>query len=275
MALKELLAEKLTKEELNKLKKSFDIIGSVAIIEIPEELEPDEKVIAEAIMKTHPSVETVCKKLDERKGSYRLRKIKPILGKGTETVHTEYGCRFRLDVKKVYFSPRELTERQRIAGLVKPGETILVMFAGVGPYPIQIAKKSPDVKIYAVEINKKAYEYMNENVKLNKVQNLIETILGDVRDSCRHLYGKCDRVVMPLPLEGYKYLPIALKCIKPNGVIHFYSTGHESEPFKEAETILKKACEDMKIKCEILERTKVLPYAPRIWKICLDVKVKK
>lgn len=276
MNLKKLLSDKLQKGDLEILRRGFDIIGSIAIVEIPEKLKPYENLIASTIMKIHPNVKTVCKKLDERKGRCRLRKLEIIIGDETETFHIEYGCKFKLDVKKVYFSPRELTERQRIAGLVNPGETILIMFAGIGPYPIQIAKRNPKIKkIYAIEINKWAYEYMKQNVKLNKVDMLIETIFGDVKDKCKYLYEKCDRVIMPLPLEGYKYLPTAINCIKKEGIIHFYSTGYENDVFKEAETILKRNCENMKVYCEVIDRIKVLPYAPRIWKVCLDVKVKK
>jgi len=273
MKIKDVLKEVLSEEEIKNLRSSFDIVGNIAIIEVPEELENKEKIIAEALRKVHKNVKTICRRLDERKGKFRLRKIKKILGESTETVHTEFGCKFKLDVKKVYFSPRESTERKRIADLVNDGETILVMFAGVGPYAIIIGKHKNVKKIYCVEINKNACEYMKENVKLNKLEGKIETICGDVKDVCETFYGRCDRVIMPLPLEGYKYLPIALKCLKKNGFIHFYHTGHENELFKEAEIHVKKACMEAGKKFKIVNRKKVLPYAPRVWKICLDVKV--
>jgi tRNA (guanine37-N1)-methyltransferase len=43
MDLKESLKGKLTKKELESLKTSFDVIGDVAIIEIPDELKKKEK----------------------------------------------------------------------------------------------------------------------------------------------------------------------------------------------------------------------------------------
>lgn len=275
MDLKDVLKGKLEPEELDSLKTSFDIIGDVAIMEIPEELENREKIIAEGLMKVHKHVKTVCKKATERKGKERLRELKVIAGDGTETVHKEHGCRFKLNVKGVYFSPRESTERQRIAEQVKPDETVLVMFAGVGPYVIEIAKKQPEVnKVYGIEINERAYNYMKMNVKMNQVQTKVETILGDVKEMCEGIYEKCDRVVMPLPLDAYKYLDVALKCLgREGGIVHFYSTGPEEDLFGEAETVLKEKCEKNKKNVKVIDRVKVLPYAPGVWKVCIDAEI--
>ena len=251
---------------------SFDIIGSrekaVAIVEIPEEKEKKEIEIAKRIMKKHKNVKSVLKKTSERKGTFRLRELKLITGEeNTEVLHVESGCKFKLDPKKVYFSPREGTERLRISGMAKPEETILVMFAGVGPFPIIIAKKQPLIrKIIAVEINPEAYRYMVENVRLNKVAHKVIPLLGDVREECKDWYGKCDRVIMPLPHEAEDFLDIAIRCLKKKGVIHLYVIEREEKITERAKNIIKK----MKKKVEYRVR-KILPYAPRTNKYCLDI----
>ncbi|MEM7816081.1 MAG: class I SAM-dependent methyltransferase family protein, partial [Candidatus Aenigmatarchaeota archaeon] len=199
MSLKDELIGKIPKNRLSFLRTGFDIIGDVAVIEIPDELERQKMAIAKAVLMANRNVRTVCRKLGEREGRYRLREMEILLGKSTETVHREYGCAFKLDVRKVYFSPREGTERQRVAEQVKPKETVMVMFEGVGPYAIQIAKKQPKVKkVIAIEINPKAVEYMRENITLNKVSDRVEPVLGDVSRAAKRFYGTCDRVVMPL-----------------------------------------------------------------------------
>ncbi|MCX8175669.1 MAG: hypothetical protein N3E48_00350, partial [Candidatus Bathyarchaeota archaeon] len=153
------LRDILSPELLTLTPKSFDIIGSrekaVAIIEIPDELEPYKIVIAEKLMELHKNVKTVLRKASQRKNIFRIREYELLLGdQNTEVLHKEYGCLFKLDPQKVYFSPRELTERLRIAEKVNPGEDILVMFGGVCPYSIIIAKKQPTVKkILTVELN--------------------------------------------------------------------------------------------------------------------------
>jgi tRNA (guanine37-N1)-methyltransferase len=252
---------------------SFDIIGDVAVVEVPEGEKPKE--VAEAIKKKHPRVKTVLMKMGEREGVFRTRRFRKILGTDTETEHREHGCRFMLDVGKAYFSPREATERQRIAGMVKPGETVLVMFAGVGPFPVVIARKSPGVwKVYGIEINPDAFRYMVTNVRINKVGHRVVPVLGDVKKEAGKYHGRCDRVVMPLPKEGYKYLPEAFRCLKGSGgTIHFYSCGHGSGMFTASLDAVKRAAAGMNKKVRILDKRKVLPYGPGAWKVCIDFRV--
>jgi tRNA (guanine37-N1)-methyltransferase len=276
MSLKSELEGKIPEGKLAFLRTGFDIIGDVAVIEIPEELESKKLLIAKALAKTQPHIKTVARKLSEREGTFRLRELEVLVGKGTETEHRECGCSYRLDVAKVYFSPREATERQRISGQVKPRETVMVFFAGVGPYAIMIAKKQKPARVYAIEMNPDAVRYMRENVRLNKVQEKVEPVLGDVKKASKPFYGKCDRVVMPLPKEGYKFLGEAFACLKPRGgIIHFYSYNHEDDLFSEAEDIVRKAAKKSSRSMKILARRKVLPYGPRVFKVCLDIKVGK
>ena len=103
MNVKDILKDKLDEDQLEQLRTSFDQIGEIAIIEIPDELKSKEKMIAQAIMKVNKNIKTVCKKLGEREGDLRLREVKTIKGRKTETIHKEHGCLFKLDVKKDYF----------------------------------------------------------------------------------------------------------------------------------------------------------------------------
>ena len=249
---------------------SFDIIGSkekaVAIVEIPEG--KDEVEIAEEIMRKHKNVKSVLKKASARKGTFRTRKLELIKGeKNTEVLHIESGCKFKLDPRKVYFSPREGTERLRIASTVKPHETILVMFAGVGPYPIIITKKNPSInKVIAIELNPHAYRYMIENIRINKLSEKIIPILGDVREKCRDWFNKCDRVVMPLPHEAEKFLNIGVKCLKRKGFIHLYFIEKEEKVDEKVKELISRIKRKVSYKVR-----KVLPYAPRVNKYCLDL----
>jgi len=276
MNLKRELEGKVPKGKMGFLRTGFDIIGNVAVIEIPQELESKKLLIAKALMKVHPSVNTVCRKMSEREGKFRLRKLEVLAGKRTETEHRECGCVYRMDVSKVYFSPREGTERERIASQVKAGETVMVFFAGVGPYAIMTAKKRKPSKVYAIEINPDAVKYMKENVRINGVQEKVEPVLGDVKRLAKNFYGKCDRVIMPLPKEGYRFLPEAFACLKnKGGIIHFYHYAHEEELFQEAEGLVRRAAQKAGRGVKILKRKKVLPYGPRVFKVCLDIKVGK
>jgi tRNA (guanine37-N1)-methyltransferase len=267
--------------EIEKIKEkrpgSFDVIGHIAIVEIPPNLEDKKELVAQVIMSLNKHIRTVLEKVSERKGIFRVREYNFLAGeKNFETIHKEYGCIFKLDPTKVYFSPRELTERQRIASMVKEGETVMVMFAGIAPYAIQIAKKQPKVKeVIAVELNPDAVKYARENIILNKVEDKVKVIEGDVKEKCVEFYGKCDRVIMPLPLGGEEFLDVAVNCLKEKGFIHFYNWGKEPNIFENAEKIVKEKMEKINVKYEIIGKRKVLPYAPRKWKVCLDVYVEK
>jgi tRNA (guanine37-N1)-methyltransferase len=250
---------------------SFDIIGSkekaIAIIEIRDDV--DEKQAAEEIMKKHKNIATVLKKTSERKGVMRKREYEFILGdKNTEVIHRESGCRFKLDITKTYFSNREVTERQRIADMVKPGENVLVMFGGIGPFAIVIAKRQKEVeKVVSIEINPKAHEYAKENVKLNKLEGKVIPILGDVNKKCNEFFYEMDRVIMPLPHEAINYLNLAKRCLKEKGgVIDLYIIEDEDKIEERAKKIAEK------IDAKSYKTKKVLPYSPGSNKYCIDIK---
>ncbi|MEM5879229.1 MAG: class I SAM-dependent methyltransferase family protein [Candidatus Aenigmatarchaeota archaeon] len=251
---------------------SFDIIGSkekaVAIVEIKES--EDEKKIAEEIMKKHKNVKSVLKKVSARKGELRLREYELIAGdENTEVVHKEYGYSLKLDPQKVYFSPREAEERQRIAEQAKPGERILVMFSGIAPIAIAIAKKQPEVdKIYCIEKNEEAHKYAEENVRRNKLSHKIFLIHGDAEEEAKKLGIKFDRIVMPLPFGAKSFLDVAFSCLKDRGIIHFYSVEEEGnlKALSEIEATAKKYGKKIKV----LNVKKVSEYAPRKWKVCID-----
>lgn len=279
-SLKEALANKLTAAELDSLVSSFDIIGSIAIIEIPDSLKKCEKEIAKAVMAVHHSVKTVAKKLSAMEGVFRVRKLKIIAGKKTlETEYHENGARMLLDVGKVYFSPRLATERKRIAEQVKPNEKVLVMFAGVGPFALVIAKKQPSAKIAAVELNPAAVKYMQKNIVLNKAAN-VAAIREDVRHFAKKLRGWAggrkgfaDRIAMPLPHSADRFLDCAFECAKKGCVVHFYSIAHEGNPFAEAEEKVKEEAKKAGRKVAILNRHIVRPYAPHVVQAVLDFRV--
>ncbi len=271
MNLKEALKNSLNEEELRVLRKGFEIIGDVAIIEIPEVLEHRKQIIVDAILKAHKHLKTVLRKRGEVSGIYRIASYEILHGIETETTAKEFGCRYRLDPTKVYYSSKLSNERDRIAHLAEDGETILVMFAGVGPYAILLAKRK-DVDVTGVEINPVACEYFRENVRLNKVENRVRVICGDVRDIVPGLNRKFDRVVMPSPFIAEEYVDLLPYVVKKGSTVHYYTIAGEEE--KEAlpvriENEFKK--HGMVAKTTFLRR--VGSYAPRVNRYVLDIKI--
>ena len=269
--LKESLKNKLTEKQLKLLPSSFDIVGDIIIFaDFPKELKGKEKLIGEALLKLHPNIKVVCKKIKKYSGKYRTPKLKVIAGeKRKETEYKENNARLKLDVEKCYFSPRLANERLRIAKLVKKNESILVMFSGVGVYPLVIAKNSRPKIVYGIEINPAAHKYALENVKLNKVDN-VKLLKGDVKNIVPKLKKKFDRILMPLPRGGENFLKLALKAAKKNTIVHFYDFLNEKE-LDLAKEKIDKACGKRKHK--ILSLVRCGQFGPRIYRVCVDFRI--
>ncbi len=273
--LKEYLKGKLNEKELNLVRRGFDLVGDIAQLEIPPELEPKEKVIADAIMKLHKNVKVVVKKIGPTSGEERIRHVKVIAGENrTETVHIENGVRLKVDLNKVYFSPRLSTEHLRVTEQIKKDEIVFDLFAGVGPYTIPAAKKAK--KVVTIDINKHAIKYLKENAKLNKVEDKIDAYVGDCRKVVKkHRWKqKADRVIMNLPMRAWEFLDVAFYLAKPNSVVHCYFFLPEEELYKGAIKKIKEAEKKYRRKTRILRKRKCGQFATRIWRVAVDFKIK-
>jgi len=231
----ELLEDKLPPHVLASMPKSLDIVGHVAIVEITSELEPYKALIGQAILAVNRNVRTVLAKASPISTQYRLREFEILVGEDcTETLHNENGCRYLLDVRKVYFSPRLGYEHDRVSRLVNESETVIDMFTGVGPFSILIAKRRSLVKVYAIDVNPDAIRYLEENVRLNRVTGKVIPLLGDCRNIIRmKLRGVADRVIMNLPAQSLEFVDLTCEAIKPiGGIMHLYTFSDEPAPFE-------------------------------------------
>jgi tRNA (guanine37-N1)-methyltransferase len=251
---------------------SYDVIGDIAILEIPSGFENYQSEISEILLKSKGNIKAVFKKQSALEGAERIRKLKWLWGENrTKTVHREHGCQFKLDIAKVFFSPRLSYERQRIKEQVKKGETIVDMFAGVGPYSIEIAKQR-DVTVLGYDINETAIEYFKENIRINKVADRVEADLGD----CRKLVPKgwADRCIMNLPKNGREFFRTALNILKSDGgIIHYYGISPRENPYEEAKQYILKEAQEIGRRAEIIGKRVVRSYSPSEVHIALDVKV--
>lgn len=269
--LKYYLKNKLPRKELKLLPSSFDAVGDILIFsEFPKELIKKEKLVGQTILENYHHIKTILKKTKKYSGKFRTAKLKVIAGENRkETICKENDVLLKLDVEKVYFSPRMSSERKRIANLTKPNESVLVMFSGAAPYPLVIVKNTRCKEVYGIEINPIAHRYALENIKKNKLENKIKLFLGDVRKVLPKLKKKFDRILMPLPKGGENFLDLALKYVKSKGIIHFYDFLHEDEFYKAEDKVLA-ACKKSKKKCKIIKAVKCGQYSPRFYRVCID-----
>jgi tRNA (guanine37-N1)-methyltransferase len=273
--LKENLSLKLSKEEMDFVKTAHDIIGNIAILEIPKDLERHEQLIAETLLKTNKNIKTVLKKAAIHEGTFRTQKMEYLAGiKTKETLYKENNAVMKLDVEKVYFSIRLGNERKRIMKTIKSGEEILVMFSGAAPYPVVLSKNTKAKSILGIEINPEGHKYGLENMKLNKCRN-VGLICGDVHDVAPSLQKEgrmFDRIIMPLPKTADEFLNDALSLSKKGTIIHFYDFLDEKN-FDEAKMKIDSACKKKNIKYKILDLVRCGQHAPHVFRICVDFQI--
>ena len=267
----EILEDELTPEEIENLKTSFDTIGDIVILEIPDELQDKKQLIGDAAYK-FTKRKAIYMKKSAIKGTIRVRDLEFLSGVDDSlTIHKEHGVRLKLDVREVYFSPRLATERKRVMESVKDGEKILDMFCGIGPFPIVIARNK-DVDITAVDINEAAIKYLDENIKLNKLKGNIESHCGDVREVSKGFKTKFDRIIMNLPGLAYSFLDVAIDLIEDDGIINYYEF---SDSYEQGIKRLNEAASGAGKKVEILNTRKVKSISPDEWHVSIDAKIKK
>lgn len=284
IGLKTFTANALTEDEIAIARSfahsSYDLVGDIAIIRDPENMQKHNQIIADAIMESHNSVKSVWRQASPVSGILRLRKLDWVAGeKRVETVYREHGCVFKVDLASCYFSPRLSYERIRVARQVKPGEIIINMFAGVGCYSILIAKHSEADRIYSIDINPKSLEYMGENIKLNKVDGKVIPIQGDAKQVIQtSLHSIADRVLMPLPELAYEYLDYALIALKSTGGwIHYYDFTHAGKtetPMSKIEEKIRRKLESLGITHQICFSRIVRPTGPNWYQVVVDILVK-
>ncbi len=224
--LRDALRGRMPAELLEKVPRSLDVIGDISVVELPEELKAFSSEIGQGILNVNPQVRLVLQKCSDTSGTFRTRKFEVIAGRGgTETVYQEFSCRYHLDVSTVYFNPRLSHERMRVARQVNRGESVVDMFAGVGPYSILIANLQRHSTVYSVDINPEAIKYLKENAFINQVADRVIPMFGDVRELDQEgLQGVADRIIMNYPSGAMNYMHAACNILSASGgVIHFYA----------------------------------------------------
>ena len=253
---------------------SYDVLGSVAVVRFPLDFKKTEKKkFAEKLLKEHKAIKTVLEKQGKIKG--RLRKIQTnyLAGEKTkEVLYRENNCVFRFHIDKTYFSPRLSNERKEIAKQIKKGDEVLVMFAGVAPLPIVIAKNSKAKKVVSNEINREANKYAKLNIELNKVKDRVELLPGDIKRVAEKLNKKFDVIAMPRPQLKETFLKQAFKLSKKATRIFYYDFCAVTEKDSIVEKIKQEAKENKK-KIKILQVKSAGEIAPYKIRLRVDFRV--
>ena len=214
---------KLSDEEIEILPRAYDLIGDIAVLEIPEELIDYRHVIGLEFLKLHPNFVTVLGKTSAITGTLRIRDYELLAGVNkTDTVHVEYGIRIAVDLAKAYFSPRLLEEHHRIAEQVVDDERVVDMFSGVGPFSLHITKQTNAI-VVAVDINPDATALLKKSISFNRLEGTIVPITSDIREYVRSIDPRSiDRIIMNHPSGAFDFINEACHILRSGGIMHYY-----------------------------------------------------
>ena len=266
----------LSPTELHSVSTGMDIVGDIAVIKIPKSAESKSKTIGEKVLQDIKNVNTVLDQKTPVSGEFRTRELQLLAGEDkTVTIHKESGCLFKLDLATTYFSPRLSYERIRIASQVSEGEVVVNMFGGAAPFSIIIAKKQPHCQIFNIDINPNAHRWAEENIKINKVGDQVQSILGNAKEVIEtSLIGVADRVLMPLPETSLEYLDATLQTLKHNqGIFHFYINIHldkDEDGIEKTMNLLKKR---LNVDIKMISGRIVREVGPRWSQVVVDIKI--
>jgi len=260
----------------NSLTTGYDILGNIVIVKFDRNTKINQKKKwAFAFLKERKQVRTVLEKSSKFSGRLRTNKTKFIFGENTkEAVYKENGCIFRFNTDSCYFSPRLSTERKEIASLIKKDERVLVLFAGVAPFGIVIAKYSQANKVVCIELGRECCRYALENVKRNKLSN-VEIIQGDVKKILPKLTKKkekFDKIVMARPNLNDSFLNVSFPLIKKGGIIYYYGF-YQRDDLNKLKTMLIEEASLAKKKIKILNIKEAGNIGIRKFRYRADIKV--
>jgi tRNA (guanine37-N1)-methyltransferase len=274
--LKKALEDVLSEKESNELISAFDQIGEIIIVRIPDSLLSKKKIIGKALLDDVKIVRSVFYQASAVSGDFRTRDLEILAGEdNTETEYKEFGCRFTVDVKNAFFSPRLSTERDRIANLIQNGEVMTNMFAGIGMFSIMAAKKKK-CTVYSLDINPVASKLCETNIGLNKLAGNIISINGDASEIIKEqLMNKSDRTLMLLPERSDEFLESAIDTTKDGGIIHYYSHIHADKKTEAGKLSEEHYLKVTPVKSEILHSKIVRAVGPRYYQTVVDVKISK
>jgi tRNA (guanine37-N1)-methyltransferase len=204
--LKKTLESVLSTKESDELISAFDQIGHIIIIRIPDSLTSKKKLIGETLLDQVKSAKSIFYQSSSVDGEFRTRDLEILAGEDkTETEYKESGCRFFVDVRNVFFSPRLSSERTRIAEFVNDGEVMVNMFGGVGIFSI-IAAKMKKCTVFNIDINPFATKLCKKNIAINRLVGNVISIHGDASQVINsQLENKSDRTLMLLPEKSDRF----------------------------------------------------------------------
>lgn len=250
--------------EIKRAPSSWAVLGTVILAEFEDC--PCEAEVGEALLELHGGADTVLAR-EGISGEHREPSVRVVAGAGdTETVHTEHGTEYAMDLAQVMFSPGNKAERARMGDIVDENERVFDMFAGIGYFTLPMART--EAHVTAVEKNPVAFQYLLENAVLNDIEDRIDAYRAD----CREIETEADRVVMGY-YDSHQYVAHALTALVDGGALHMHEATPEAELWDRPVSRLREATTNRGREIEILDKRRVKSHSEGVTHIVIDAEV--
>lgn len=278
--LKSKLEDIITEKELDLLPRGYQSIGKVMILKLDPALLKYKTIIAHKCMELLPSTKSVYLNKGKVEGTFRKpNNIEYVAGEESSLIkHKEHGVIYSFDFTKIMFSQGNLSERKYLATLVKDGEIIVDMFAGIGYFSLPIGKHSKPSRIYSIELNPEAYNFLVENIRLNHLEDIIIPINGDSKKEVvkLNISGiKAHRVIMGVFPAPKNFIKEALLIARDKGTIYHYEGVIEKLNYMNLFDEFNEIAKTQGFRCKLLEKRFVKSYGPHLYHTVLDILVDK
>ena len=268
----------LSQGELSLLPSGYQALAQVAVLNLKPELLPTAKQIGSAFLELFPRFKTVCVRTGEITGTFREPQLKVVAGEqNTEVVVVENGVKYSFDCSRLMFAKGNVCERVRLASLVEDGETVVDMFVGLGYFTLPIAVLAKPKRVYSIELNPVAFEYLKKNLVLNGVEQKVVAVNGDCGVEAVRLAEagvRADRVVMGYLPAPKAQLPSALAVLKKGGWLHYEGVVSSESDGSDLFEDVREAAVAVGRRVELRHVQRVKSYGPKKEHVVLDCVVR-
>jgi len=271
------LRGKIPDDLLRYIPSRYPIIGSAVLIHLHPALNSFSDLIGNAILEAlGNNVKSVWVKKGKTLGIYRKPMFQCIVGECNPIViHRELNTLFKLDISKLTFSPGNAGERERLVRMIRRDDVILDMFACCGNLSMPIAVNVKPKCIYAVEINPLAYAFLLENIRLNKVSNIVQPSLMD------NHYLELEEIATHV-LLGFLPSPDKIQTIRgikaicpEGGVLHYHTIVRNKYEYSSIITNLLRLVNKQGYRVEKVNVQKIKNMAPKVEHIVIRLNIKR
>lgn len=243
-------------------------IGDVIVIRIPPGGRAHAPTIGRVLGETLRA-KTVVEDVSGIHGPLRTPDVRVLWGKETETVHTEGGIRYRLDVARVMFSAGNLAERMGVAGRIRRQDVVVDLFAGIGYFVLPIAVRARPAAVYACELNPVSFRYLEENIRVNRADSVVP-VAGDCRTTAPE--GIADWVLMG-HFDARAYLDVAFRCLRGKGTIVYHELCPKEQVPEQPIARIAEAARTHWMQVLRVDHRIVKSYAPGIFHVAVQARV--